>query len=173
MGNALVGRLYQSLLSYNVNIICSAEVKSLIYKNNEVSEVSITSNNKINRIKVNAGVILATGGFSNNKKLRKKLIPQTIPNESCVSESATGDGIKLAEKLGGSLKISDESNSFFAPISLKKRNDNSTAVFPHFVLDRGKPGIVAVNPNGKRFVNEATTYHLFGKALSKALEKIS
>ena len=171
MGNALVGRLYQSLLSYNVNIICSADVKSLIYKNNKVSEVSITSNNKINRIKVNVGVILATGGFSNNKKLRKKLIPQTIPKESCVLESATGDGINLAEKLGGRLKISDESNSFFAPISLKKRNDNSTAVFPHFVLDRGKPGLVAVNPNGKRFVNEATTYHLFGKALSKALKK--
>tara|TARA_B110000879_G_scaffold10219_1_gene13181 strand:+ start:699 stop:2411 length:1713 start_codon:yes stop_codon:yes gene_type:complete len=173
MGNALVGRLYQSLLEYKVNIICSAEVKSLIYKNNKVSEILINSKNKNIKIRVNAGVILATGGFSNNKNLRKKLMPQSIPNESCVVESATGDGIKLAENLGGRLKISDESNSFFAPISLKKRNDNTTAVFPHFVLDRGKPGLVAIDPNGKRFVNEATTYHLFGKALSTSLEKFT
>ena len=173
MGNALVGRLYQSLLEYKVNIICSAEVKSLIYKNNKVSEILINSKNKNIKIRVNAGVILATGGFSNNKNLRKKLMPQSIPNESCVVESATGDGIKLAENLGGRLKISDESNSFFAPISLKKRNDNTTAVFPHFVLDRGKPGLVAIDPKGKRFVNEATTYHLFGKALSTSLEKFT
>ena len=44
------------------------------------------------------------------------------------------------------------------------------ASFPHFVLDRGKPGIIAVDPAGRRFVNEATTYHLFGEALFAALE---
>jgi succinate dehydrogenase/fumarate reductase flavoprotein subunit len=33
------------------------------------------------------------------------------------------------------------------------------------VLDRGKPGLIAVNPDGKRFVSEATNYHLFTEAM--------
>ena len=39
------------------------------------------------------------------------------------------------------------------------------------MLDRGKPGILAVDSGGRRFVNEATTYHLFGEALFAALQK--
>jgi succinate dehydrogenase/fumarate reductase flavoprotein subunit len=34
-------------------------------------------------------------------------------------------------------------------------------VFPHFVLDRGKPGTMVVDRNGRRFVNEAISYHQF------------
>ena len=49
-----------------------------------------------------------------------------------------------------------------------QRRDGSTAVFPHFVLDRGKPGLIAVDSGGRRFVNEATTYHRFGQAIYAA-----
>jgi succinate dehydrogenase/fumarate reductase flavoprotein subunit len=41
-------------------------------------------------------------------------------------------------------------------------------VFPHFVLDRGKPGLIAVDASGHRFVNEATSYHRFGHAIYAA-----
>ena len=34
-------------------------------------------------------------------------------------------------------------------------------MFPHFVLDRGKPGTLVVDRNGRRFVNEAISYHQF------------
>lgn len=39
------------------------------------------------------------------------------------------------------------------------------AVFPHFVFDRSKPGIIAVGRDGRRFVNESTSYHLFVSAM--------
>ena len=52
-----------------------------------------------------------------------------------------------------------------APVSLRKRADGTTAVFPHFVMDRAKPGFVTVNQAGQRFVNESTSYHLFGLAM--------
>ena len=51
------------------------------------------------------------------------------------------------------------------------RADGSMAVFPHFVLDRGKPGALAIDPTGRRFVNEATPYHLFGEALFATLRR--
>jgi succinate dehydrogenase/fumarate reductase flavoprotein subunit len=37
--------------------------------------------------------------------------------------------------------------------------------FPHTVTDRGKPGLIAVNKQGKRFVNEAHSYHEFVLAM--------
>jgi succinate dehydrogenase/fumarate reductase flavoprotein subunit len=38
------------------------------------------------------------------------------------------------------------------------------APFPHF-SDRGRPGIMAVGPNGERFVNESASYHDFVSAM--------
>jgi hypothetical protein len=37
-------------------------------------------------------------------------------------------------------------------------------VFPHTVTDRAKPGLIAVGRDGRRFVNEAVSYHEFVKA---------
>ena len=60
------------------------------------------------------------------------------------------------------------SHAFWAPVSTRQRADGSTAVFPHFVMDRGKPGMLCVNQAGERFVNESTSYHLFGMAMQHA-----
>jgi succinate dehydrogenase/fumarate reductase flavoprotein subunit len=40
-------------------------------------------------------------------------------------------------------------------------------VFPH-LIDRYKPGVIAVGRDGKRFVNEAHSYHDFGQAMQQA-----
>ena len=50
-------------------------------------------------------------------------------------------------------------------VSIRRRADGSTAAFPHFVMDRGKPGMMTVNQAGRRFVNESTSYHLFTLAM--------
>jgi succinate dehydrogenase/fumarate reductase flavoprotein subunit len=55
--------------------------------------------------------------------------------------------------------------AFWAPVSLRRRPDGTQAVFPHFVMDRAKPGMVTVNQAGRRFVNESTSYHLFALAM--------
>ena len=41
-------------------------------------------------------------------------------------------------------------------------------MFPHFVLDRAKPGTVVVDQTGRRFLNESTSYNLFAKAMIAA-----
>ena len=50
---------------------------------------------------------------------------------------------------------------------MRQRADGTVAVFPHFVMDRAKPGMVTVNQAGERFVNESTSYHLFGLAMQQ------
>ena len=63
------------------------------------------------------------------------------------------------------------SPAFWAPVSRRQRADGSQAVFPHFVLDRAKPGMLTVNQAGERFVNESTSYHLFGLAMQQAHQR--
>ena len=50
------------------------------------------------------------------------------------------------------------------PVSIVRQRDGSKGIFPHFV-DRPKPGIIAVSKLGRRFVNEANSYHDFVAAL--------
>ncbi len=50
------------------------------------------------------------------------------------------------------------------PVSQVPRPDGSFGLFPHFI-DRAKPGVIAVTPNGRRFVNEGNSYHDFIQAL--------
>jgi hypothetical protein len=50
--------------------------------------------------------------------------------------------------------------AFYFPSSLHK-----DIVFPHILLDRAKPGLIAVNKDGRRFVNESDSYHDFVEAM--------
>lgn len=165
MGNALVGRLYHSLLARRVPVIRSTEVIALHQTEGRVSGAEMVWQGERVAVEARAGVVLATGGVSNHPKIRKSHMPDTLFATSLVVDSVTGDGLELAEDVGGHLGPHHESNGFWAPVSSRTRADGSIAVFPHFVLDRGKPGVLAVDPSGNRFVNEATTYHLFGLAL--------
>ena len=173
MGNALVGRLYYSLLQNRVPVWLSTETHSLTQSSDRISGAILNCSGKRIEVRTKVGVILATGGVSHHPTLRKSLMPPSLSDASSVVDSATGDGLSLAESVGGHLCVEHVSNSFWAPVSKRQRSDGSTAVFPHFVLDRGKPGALAVNPTGKRFVNEATTYHLFGRAIFETLENFS
>ncbi len=50
------------------------------------------------------------------------------------------------------------------PVSRVPLGGGRTGVFPHLV-DRYKPGIIAVNRHGRRFTNEADSYHDTGAAM--------
>src|SRR5205807_10275804 len=120
-------------------------------------------------VRSRAGVILATGGLSRNVEMRRGLLPPGVSAYSPVAEGAQGEGIALGEQVGGELSASDGGNGFWSPVSLRRRRDGSMAVFPHLVLDRGKPGAIAVDPRGRRFVSEAIDYHRFAAAMLTAL----
>jgi succinate dehydrogenase/fumarate reductase flavoprotein subunit len=163
MGNALVARLYYSLLQRRVPILLSTDTLSLTQSDGRITGAVLQSGGT--RIAVRSrGVVLATGGFSHNAEMRQRLLPPAVSAHSPVAEGAQGDGITLGEHAGGCLSIG-EGNGFWSPVSLRRRRDGSIAVFPHLVLDRGKPGLIAVDSRGRRFVSEAVDYHRFAEAM--------
>jgi succinate dehydrogenase/fumarate reductase flavoprotein subunit len=154
MGNALAGRLFYSLKRRSVPVLTATQVIELIEHNGRITGARLQSGSGIAIVRCRRGVVLATGGLSRNPELRQRLLPG-LGAHSPVAEGATGDGFALAAKAGGHLGANHANNAFWTPVSVRTRRDGSTAVFPHLVLDRGKPGVIAVDATGRRFVGEA------------------
>jgi succinate dehydrogenase/fumarate reductase flavoprotein subunit len=168
MGNALAARFVLSLLKRDIDIVLETSVAALHSENGAVTGVTLASGNVTRRIDAAGAVILAGGGFTRNAARRKELLPRPVPDHSPAAPGHTGELQELALAIGARFGEGNLDNAFWSPVSVRQRADGSTAVFPHFVLDRSKPGTVVVNTSGKRFVNESTDYHLFARAMFEA-----
>lgn len=165
LGNALAARLYASLLKRNVDMLFGASVEQLLIEGDAVKGVAIRDSSGAREIAARKGVVLATGGFSHDAKLREQLFPPGAGLVSATAPAGTGDGLHVALAAGASLNTRVASPAYWVPASLFKRADGSQGVFPHTVTDRAKPGVIAINAAGKRFVNEALSYHEFVLAM--------
>jgi succinate dehydrogenase/fumarate reductase flavoprotein subunit len=121
---------------------------------------------------VRGGVVLASGGFNRDPQRRARLLPGADIAWCPGAPGHKAQAHALAERVGAvygrGAGQEPLSHAFWAPVSLRKRKDGSTAAFPHFVFDRAKPGTVTVDGEGNRFLNESTSYHLFGLAMQAA-----
>jgi FAD binding domain len=109
--------------------------------------------------------VLAAGGFSHDRQLREQFFPGGAGPVSAAAPAGTGDGLHVAMAAGATMTTRVASPAYWVPASLFRRADGSEGVFPHTVTDRAKPGVIAVNASGKRFVNEAMSYHEFVLAM--------
>jgi succinate dehydrogenase/fumarate reductase flavoprotein subunit len=171
MGNALTGRMLLSLLKKSVDIVLETAVRELLTGPAGVVGLELEGAGTTRRIGASRGVILAAGGFARHPTRRAEMLPEPTPQWSPAAPGHTGAAQDLAIALGARFGEGNMENAFWAPVSIRERPDGSTAVFPHFVLDRSKPGTVCVNQAGRRFVNESTSYHLFGRAMFDAHRK--
>lgn len=167
-GNALVGRLATSCFEKNVPIWTDSSVVALLRDDTgKVSGGLIDTPRGRVRLRAERGVVLAAGGFPHDVVRRKKLFPHAPNGTEHVSPAPpgnTGDGLRLGETVGGRVDESLTHAAAWVPISRPPRGDGTLGTFPHFV-DRSKPGVVAVTRSGRRFVNEANSYHDFCQAM--------
>jgi len=169
MGNALVGRLLYSLSQRaNVTLALKTSVDQIKQGADGVESVTLMQYGVRRTVQVKGGVILASGGFNRHPALRQTMLPGINPAWCPGAPGHTGAAQDLARGLGAHFSDTVNSNAFWAPVSLRQRGDGTQAVFPHFVMDRAKPGMITVNQAGQRFVNESTSYHLFALAMQEA-----
>lgn len=168
-GNALVARLLKSALDQKVRLFANHAAQQLIYENNKVVGAIFKTPQGLVKILAKRGVVLATGGFPHDEKRKQQLFEHVAlgtPHYSAAPETNTGDGLKLAEMVGAQVDTQLPWSGAWAPVSLMPRLDGTLGRFPHLV-ERGKPGLIAVLKNGKRFTNEGDSYPLFVKDLFK------
>lgn len=173
MGNALVGRLLFSLSKHaKVTLALNTTIEQLCRGGQGIDSVELAQGADRRTVRVRRGVVLASGGFNRHPQHRRDLLPGADIGCCPGAPGHTGAAQELALGLGAQWGQGGLNNAFWAPVSRRKRADGSTAVFPHFVMDRAKPGMVTVNQAGERFVNESTSYHLFGLGM-QAADRIS
>ena len=169
LGNALAARLLKSLLDLKVPVRLDTAVTRLLLEGGCVAGVEArTASGEAVSIRARHGVVLASGGFSHSTRLRARLLPAEAGDASAAAEGNTGDGLDLGKAAGGIVVDTNINNAFWTPASRFTRPDGQKAVYPHTVTDRGKPGMLAVNKAGKRFTNEADSYHEFVHAMFRA-----
>jgi succinate dehydrogenase/fumarate reductase flavoprotein subunit len=168
MGNALVGRLLYSLNQLAVEIRYRSPLGELIGDGGRIVGAVFKTTDGDIAIRARKGVVLATGGIGWSSVLRDRLFPEGTRRYSLSPDSNTGDGILAGERAQGRIEQDIRSPALWMPSSVMQQPDGHTSVFPHIMLDRAKPGVVAVNSSGRRFVNEADSYHDFVAAMLRS-----
>ena len=169
MGNAHVARLLYSLSRHEqVTLALNTTLEHIVRGPAGVERVDIVCSGERRSVRVRKGLVLASGGFNRHPQLREQMLPGVPPEWSPAAPGHTGQAHDVARQLGAVYGQGGLSHAFWAPVSMRRRADGSTAVFPHFVMDRAKPGMLTVNARGERFLNESTSYHLFGLAMQTA-----
>ena len=76
--------------------------------------------------------------------------------------------MRLGESVGGQVDGTLAAPAAWCPVSLVPYPDGSTGRFPH-IIERGKPGIIGVLANGRRFCNEGNGYYDYVAAMLAAV----
>jgi succinate dehydrogenase/fumarate reductase flavoprotein subunit len=170
-GNALVAGLAASALAAGAEIHTRSPARRLLLDGERVTGAVLTTPDGPVEVHARCGVLLACGGFPHDVARKAALLPHAPTGEehhSAASRGNTGDGLRLGETAGGQVATDGAQAAALAPVSLVPRADGSFAHFPH-LIERGKPGLIAVTRFGERFTNEADSYHDFMQNLLAAL----
>ena len=169
-GNALIARLLRSAADAGVMLLSASPAKGLLRDGSRVTGAILSTERGEVQVTARCGVVLATGGFPHDPKRLNDLLPHVkagTPHYSAAPQDNSGDGLRLAESVGGHVAQTLAHAAAYAPVSLVPRADGSVGRFPHLV-ERGKPGIIAVMANGRRFTDEGGPYHDYVRAMIAA-----
>jgi succinate dehydrogenase/fumarate reductase flavoprotein subunit len=159
-GNALVAGLLKSADDLGVRIMTSAPATGLLRHRDAITGATIMHAGAALDIRARKGVVLASGGFPHDTGRKADLLPHAPTGRehwSAAPATNTGDGLRLGESAGGQVRRDLIQAAALAPVSLVPTRNGGHIHLPH-LLERAKPGLIAVRKNGRRFTNEADSY---------------
>lgn len=165
-GNALVARLLVTLRERGVAVRTQAHARSLLIEHGAVCGLTYELDGAVHRVRAR-GVVLASGGCSADAAARRRHFPHVrdgLAHRPLPPEGNDGDAWSLTESLDVPVPARPMRPAAWTPVSLVPDGTADGAPFPHF-SDKGRPGILAVGPDGRRFVNESLSYHEFVTAM--------
>jgi succinate dehydrogenase/fumarate reductase flavoprotein subunit len=169
-GPALVARLVKSADDLGVMLWVRSPATGLLTDSGAVTGAVVSTPDGDVTVHARRGVLLAAGGFPHDVDRRCELFPHGTGEEhwTVAPPETTGDGLRLGESVGGYVDTELASPVAWCPVSLVPYRNGRIGTYPH-IVDRGKPGLIAVLADGKRFVNEADGYYQFVDAMIKAV----
>lgn len=156
LGEALIGRMMLSYKQMDGELWLSSPFDSLLFDDNgKVNGINVKKNGEVVAVTVKGGVVLSSGGFSHNQLMREMFLPQPTNHKwSLAAPGQKGDAIKEAIKIGAKIGLMDK--VWGTPTALPPGMPPYMAV-----ADRAAPGIIIIDQDGKRYLNECMPYHQF------------
>lgn len=157
LGGAYAGHLMRVVRELGIEVRLNSPITGTIKDDaGAVIGAEVGSPGGTARIKANAGVMLGTGGFAQNKEWRKKY--HGIEGYSSAPEGDVGSGIQVGIDAGGDVALMDDA-WWGASIVTTDGNVGFS------VNERSNPYSIIVDQSGERFVNESTSYIDVGHAM--------
>ncbi|MCE5995221.1 FAD-dependent oxidoreductase [Pseudomonas sp. NY15349] len=160
-GNALIARLASSAFAHGTQLWLRSEAVELIVERGVVTGVVVQREGRRERVLARGGVVCAMGGFAAGALADSYRPAQPTPHLSMSPPTNDGAALRLGQAVAAAQGEGLAANFFWAPVSELRHASGERERFPHLVTDRAKPGVIAVNPDGRRFVNESDSYHHF------------
>lgn len=171
LGAAIAGRLAETLIERGIPLVLDCALVGLeCDADGRVTGARLRdAQGADRRVTALRGVVLAAGGYAHDAARRAATMPHVaagLPHYSMSPAAGTGDALRAAEAVGAAVLDSNDNAGFWTPVSLLPDGAaGAVRPFPHLFLDRAKPGVIAVGQDGRRFGNEALSYHDFTQAL--------
>lgn len=152
-GRALVARLRMALKDAGVPLWLNTPMTDLVTDDGgTVRGIVAEHEGRPLRVRARHGVLLATGGFEHNQRMRDEYLPEGArENYNAGAKENAGDGILAGRRAGAALDLMDD--AWWMP----SVRHPSGAVIP-LVSERCIPPSVIVSTTGTRFTNESSPY---------------
>ena len=158
-GAAFIGQMLRSCLKLGVTILTDAPADKLETEGGRVVGVSATYRGQAIRFAATHGVLVATGGFAHNERLKRLWLTRPL-EYSCETPECQGEGHLMGMDVGAMVSVGD---AWWMP-HVPMGEADGKIVAGGTREDRGLPGTLMVNSQGKRFMNEAVNYYDAGEA---------
>lgn len=163
LGNALLGGLRLALNDRGVPLWLDSPMLTLERENGAVVGAAVRHQGRELRVRARRGVILAAGGFEKNQAMRDAHVPQQ-PRALLSGGVAgnTGDSIRAGMAAGAD--VLNMHSTWAAPVFHVPGEDRGRLC----TIERALPGCIMVNQAGRRYLNEAASYHVVGQKMAAA-----
>jgi 3-oxosteroid 1-dehydrogenase len=159
-GNALIARLFRSLLDREVPIWRSSPAKGLLFEDGAVVGIEVSRDGQTVAVRARKGVVLAAGGFERNQAMREQYGRTPVSTDWNAGNARNlGDAIRWGIEAGAAVDLMDQ--AWWTPVTRLPRSDKAWVL----VVEKSLPGGIFLNRHGKRFCNEAGPYLDVGRQM--------
>lgn len=167
MGPALYGRLFQQAVKRGVMFRSGITVRAFKTDGARISGAEITWQGTPSTIHARRGVLLNTGGFAHNPRMRETWQPKPASVDwTLANPGDTGEMIEMVRDLGGAIDLMDA--SWWLPGTTLPGG-----IRLYLVPELQQPHGFVVDSTGQRYMNEATSYVAIGRAVYERQKTVS
>lgn len=154
---AMLVHLLKAAGRLGARVVLDAPAQRLVREGGRVVGVDVGTHQGAHRVLADA-VVIATGGFSQSPELLTRFAPQLEHALRAGGEGCEGDGLLMAWQLGAGVVDTPYVKGTYGHFHEPHPDEDGTGILAVY------KGAIAVNRDGRRFVDESANYKEIGDA---------